>query len=186
MEAVPAPTTMNSRSRFGAFALDCAGVAVLAVASLIVALAANKMRAAPMPPHYRTPEQRLAKELTSLVHAPPFQLSNFTTVDVGELRTIVAGKKALILDARDASFFAQGHVPGALNLARDNFAHDYLKLRPILNAAKDKPIVVYCSGGECQDSRLVGSALESLGFSGVRIFPGGWPAWSEAGAPVAH
>jgi hypothetical protein len=32
-------------------------------------------------------------------------------------------------------------VPGALNLARDNFAHDYRHLDSVLKEAQDKPIM---------------------------------------------
>jgi rhodanese-related sulfurtransferase len=44
---------------------------------------------------------------------------------------------------------------------------------------------VYCSGGDCHDSRLVANALLSLGFSNVSVFTGGWVAWSEAKLPVS-
>jgi rhodanese-related sulfurtransferase len=58
----------------------------------------------------------------------------------------VDGKSTLILDARPSAFFEQGHVPGALNLARDDFAHDYRRLDSVLKGAQDKPIIVYCGG----------------------------------------
>ena len=64
-------------------------------------------------------------------------------------------------------FFEQGHVPGAFNLARDEFAHDYQRLAGVLHSAHEKPIIVYCSGGDCHDSRLVANALLSLGFNNV-------------------
>ena len=75
-------------------------------------------------------------------------------------------------------------MPGALNLARDDFAHDYR--RPGRRAAErhDKPIIVYCSGGDCHDSRLVANALLTLGFGNVSVFTGGWEAWSGAGLPI--
>ena len=76
-------------------------------------------------------------------------------------------------------------MPGALNLARDDFAQDYRNLAGVLQAAQDKPIIVYCSGGECHDSRLVANALLSLGFSNVRVFTGGWDEWSAAGLPAS-
>ena len=44
----------------------------------------------------------------------------------------------------------------------------------MLKAAHDKPIIVYCSGGDCHDSRLVANALLSLGFGNVSVFTGGW------------
>jgi rhodanese-related sulfurtransferase len=96
----------------------------------------------------------------------------------------VESKSALILDARPAVFFERGHVLGALNLSRDDFAHDYRRLAPTLKSAADKPIIVYCSGGACHDSKLVANALLSLGSSDVSIYTGGWDEWSAAQLPA--
>jgi rhodanese-related sulfurtransferase len=102
-----------------------------------------------------------------------------------EFRSAVESKSELILDARPSAYFLRGHVPGASNLARDNFAQDYRRLSGVLKGADDKPIIVYCSGGACHDSRLVASALLSLGFTNVKLFTGGWEAWSATGLPVS-
>ena len=164
---------------------DLAGVAMLAFAALAAGLMLNRLSARPLPLVYQTPEQRLNAELTTLVTAPPFKLAPAATVGLEEFRASVEGKSALILDARPSVFFEQGHVPGALNLAREDFALDYGHLTPVLKAAGDKPIIVYCSGGECHDSRLVANALLTLGFPNVSIFTGGWDAWSAAGLPTS-
>ena len=151
----------------------------------MVALAMNRLSAHPLPIVYQTPEQRFDAELTTLVSAPPFKIAPAATVRLPEFRSAVDNKSALILDARPSVFFEQGHVPGALNLARDDFARDYRRLSPALKAATDKPVIVYCSGGECHDSRLVANALLTLGFSDVRVFTGGWEEWQAAGLPTS-
>jgi rhodanese-related sulfurtransferase len=145
----------------------------------------NRFSASPLPIVYQTTEQRFDAELTTLVAAPPFQIAPAKTVALDEFRSAVDSKSALILDARPSVFFQQGHVPGALNLARDDFAQNYRGLSEILKGATDKPIIVYCSGGECHDSRLVANALLNLGFNKVSVFTGGWDAWSAAGLPVS-
>ena len=165
---------------------DFVGVAGVALVALLAGLAVNRMRSSPLPLVYHSPEQRLAAELTQLVEAPPFRLEDLDTVGLDEFRGLVKGGQALILDARAASFYAAGHVPGALNLSRQDFARDYKRLQPTLEKSKDGSVVVYCSGGECHDSRLVASALISLGYARVRIFTGGWTAWTESGAAVAR
>ena len=164
---------------------DLGGVALIAVASLMAALAMNRFSAHPLPIVYQTPEHRFDAELTTLVVAPPFKIAPAATVRLPEFRLAVESKRALILDARPSVFFEQGHVPGAFNLARDNFARDYRHLSPALKAAADKPIIVYCSGGECHDSRLVANALLTLGFSDIRVFTGGWEVWLAAGLPTS-
>jgi len=163
---------------------DLGGIALLAIASLGAGLVINHFSAAPLPIVYQTPEQRFDAELTTLVAAPPFKMAPAATVGLPEFHSAVDNKTALILDARPSVFFENGHVPGALNLARDDFAEDYRRLAGVLQSARDKPIIVYCSGGECHDSRLVANALLTLGFSNVSVFTGGWEAWSASGLPA--
>jgi len=164
---------------------DLVGVALLAVAALVAGLVMNRLSPARLPTVYQTPEQRFDAELTTLVSAPPFKIAPAATVGLDKFRAAVESKSALILDARPSVFFENGHVPGAINLARDDFAHDYRRLAGVLRANNDKPIIVYCSGGECHDSRLVANALLSLGFGDVTVFTGGWEAWSAAGLPAS-
>ena len=164
---------------------DLGAVALLAFAALAAVLVMNRFSHAPLPIVYQSPEQRFDAELTTLVSAPPFKIAPAATVGLEKFRSAVDSNNALILDARPSVFFAKGHVPGAINLARDDFAHDYRHLTGVLDAARDKPIIVYCSGGECHDSRLVANALLSLGFSNVTICTGGWDAWSAAGLPTS-
>lgn len=163
---------------------DLGLIALLAIASLAAGLVINHYSSQPLPLVYRTPEQRFDTELTTLVAAPPFKIAPAATVGLPEFRATVDGKRALILDARPSLFFDQGHVPGALNLSRQDFARDYRRLSPALKAV-DRPIVVYCSGGDCHDSRLVANALLTLGFSNVTVFTGGWEVWSAAKLPAA-
>jgi rhodanese-related sulfurtransferase len=163
---------------------DLGGVALLAIASMTAGLVVNRFSYR-LPLVYQTPEQRFDAELTTLVTAPPFKIAPAATVRLPEFRSAVETGSALILDARPSVFFEQGHVPGALNLARDDFARDYRHLSPSLKSAADKPIIVYCSGGDCHDSRLVANALLSLGFSNVSVFTGGWEAWSAARLPTS-
>lgn len=185
--ATPHPKPPSQANRIARrVALDLSGVFLTALISLAVGLLINRFSARPLPLVYQTPEQRFDAELTSLVAAPPLALPTAPTVGLPEFRTAVEKKSALILDARPAQFFIQGHVPGALNLARDNFAHDYRQLSSILKAANDKPIIVYCAGGVCHDSRLVANALVTLGFTDVSVFTGGWEAWSAARLPVSR
>jgi rhodanese-related sulfurtransferase len=180
------PTPPSQASRITRrVALDLSGVLLIALVSLAAGLSINRFSARPLPLVYKTPEQRFDAELTSLVAAPPFALQPAPTVGLAQFRAAVENNSALILDARPASFFIEGHVPGALNLARDDFAHDYRHLSVVLKAAGDKPIIVYCSGGVCHDSRLVANALLTLGFSKVSVFTGGWEEWSSARLPVA-
>ncbi len=163
---------------------DITGVIGLAIISLAAGLIMNRLSHAPLPLMYQSPEERLQAELAKLVEAPTFQSFPVDTIGLAEFRAMAENKRAMILDARSAVFYWNGHVPGAINLARDVFGTDYIRLRATLEKAKDRPVVVYCSGGACHDSKMVAQALTGLGFSQVRIFAGGWDAWTEAGLPA--
>jgi rhodanese-related sulfurtransferase len=83
----------------------------------------------------------------------------------------------VIIDARTASAYAQGHIPNAVNVPIDGglFSH-----RAILNrSGTAAPVYVYCQGPQCLWAREVAFRLLADGFSDVRVFPGGWQAWSE-------
>jgi rhodanese-related sulfurtransferase len=163
---------------------DLACVAAIAIVAAGVGQLRNRLSSDPLPLVYQTPAQRLEAELTSLVTAPPFKLPPAQTVGLAEFRAAVDHGGTVIIDARPSFYFERGHVPGAINLARDDFARDYRKLAPMLKAKRDEPIIVYCTGGACHDSRLVANALISLGYAPVSVFTGGWEAWSQAGLPV--
>jgi len=163
--------------------IDFAIVVMLAAVSVLAGYGINRFAANPLPLVYLSPEQRFDKELTSLVTSAPFAITPAATVGLPQFRAALENKTALILDARPASFYERGHVPGALNLSRDDFANDYRRLASTLKA-NDKPIIVYCSGGECHDSKLVANALLSLGSSDVSVYTGGWDEWSAQQLPV--
>jgi len=163
---------------------DLGAVAVIFAISMLANAVLNRLSARPLALIYQSPEQRLSAELSRLVDTPPIYPSEVPTIELAEFRKQVDNASALILDARSASFYEQGHVPGAVNLARDDFAHDYQSLKDRLDASRDKPVVVYCTGGSCRDSRLVAAALISLGFSDVKVFVGGWDEWTQAALPI--
>jgi len=165
---------------------DFANVLFLAFVSLVVGLAVNRTRSAPLLLTYQSPEQRLSAELSQLVAAPPLQLNASDSIGFSKFRTIFQSGSALILDARDKAFYDQGHIPGAFSLPRDDFASSYKSLRPTLDKYRDRPIVVYCSGGDCHDSRLVAGALLSLGFNQIEVFTDGWQGWTDNAMPEAH
>ena len=180
------PSALGEESPFKRrFFRDVASVSILMLAGLVVGLGINRLTKAPLPLVYQSPEERFSASLATLISTPPLNLLPPTRIQLEQFRSAVQDRAAIILDARPSVFFKDGHVPGALNLARDNFTRDFQRLVPILKLAEEKPIIVYCSGGDCHDSRLVANALLVLGFSNVSVFTGGWDAWSAAKLPVS-
>ncbi|MCD6338297.1 MAG: rhodanese-like domain-containing protein [Verrucomicrobia bacterium] len=90
----------------------------------------------------------------------------------------------LFLDARSPEEFAAGHIPGA-QLFYHYRAEAYLdRVLPLCEAAE--AVVVYCSGGACEDSQFAAAMLTELGVPSakLRIFQDGARGWREAGLPL--
>lgn len=89
----------------------------------------------------------------------------------------------LMVDARPATDFATGHIPGAVSLNED--AWDAL-FPPFLDAWDgERPILVYCSSLSCATSREVAHRLRTeAGIPEVFVMEGGWEAWISAGGPA--
>ncbi|MBN2505898.1 MAG: rhodanese-like domain-containing protein [Verrucomicrobia bacterium] len=90
----------------------------------------------------------------------------------------------VFIDARDTREYEAGHIPGAYQL--DHYrAHEYLPhvLPPCLAA---RHVVVYCVGGDCEDSEFAALLLRDAGVPPERIlvYSGGFSEWEAAGWPV--
>jgi len=90
---------------------------------------------------------------------------------------------ALFVDAREAAEYAEGHVPGAVNLPFDESVTDLARLESL--DAAGKPIIVYCGGGGCEVSIQLAGALIQAGQRKVLVYEGGFPEWEAARYPVA-
>lgn len=69
-----------------------------------------------------------------------------------------------LVDALPESYYAEQHLPGALNLVADDVDTRAADLLPDKAAA----IVTYCSNPACSNSGLVAAKLEKLGYTNVR------------------
>jgi rhodanese-related sulfurtransferase len=69
-----------------------------------------------------------------------------------------SGKKVLVIDVRDAKEFAEGHVPGAINIPVSELG----KRLPEMQVSKDTTIVTMCEhGGRSSRASL---EIEKLGY----------------------
>jgi rhodanese-related sulfurtransferase len=48
----------------------------------------------------------------------------------------------------------------------------------------EQPILVYCSGAECEESLELGRFLIASGYTNIALFAGGMAEWTAAGHPV--
>jgi rhodanese-related sulfurtransferase len=103
-----------------------------------------------------------------------------TLVGRDELAAGLAAGRVTVVDALPAAYWAQQHLPGALNIVE----HDVDRLAPELLPDTTARIVVYCSNAACGNSRAVAERLEVLGYTRVRTYADGIQDWVEAGLPV--
>jgi rhodanese-related sulfurtransferase len=89
-----------------------------------------------------------------------------------------AGEAFVLVDVREESEFAAGHIPGAVHMGKGIIERDIEARVP----DPATPLVLYCGGGF--RSALAADALQKMGYTNVISMDGGWRAWTEKGLPV--
>ena len=96
---------------------------------------------------------------------------SFTTGPVELERMMKQGESINIVDVRAAEDYAEGHIPGAVNLPKDKW-HTLEGLR------KDKTNVLYCYSQVCHLAATAAVEFASKGYP-VMEMDGGFRAWKE-------
>ena len=86
------------------------------------------------------------------------------------------------VDARDEADYQLGHIPGAINFPFDYYDDFAATVLPKLD--KERELVTYCGGEDCELSLYMARQLRLEGFTKLHIFFGGYTQWQEAGLPV--
>lgn len=90
----------------------------------------------------------------------------------------------IFVDARDDRHYEEGHIPGAYQFDR-YYPEKYLPnvLPPCLTASR---IVVYCTGGKCEDSEFAAVALTEAGVppGNLLVYEGGITDWLKRKLPT--
>ena len=106
--------------------------------------------------------------------------SGTDTISMTELRAALdRGDELVLVEALGAAYFADAHLPGAVNIPADRVDD----LAPDVVPDQESDIVVYCSGA-CASSEIAADRLRSLGYRKVRVYLGGKEEWVEHGLPV--
>jgi rhodanese-related sulfurtransferase len=118
-------------------------------------------------------------------HSPKFlQLVTHAKAQVREVsitdvkRRLDRGEPFHLIDVREESEWAAGHLPGARHLCKGIIERDIETIFP----DPDAPLVLYCGGGF--RSALAADNLQKMGYTNVASMDGGWRGWNEAGLPV--
>ena len=117
-----------------------------------------------------------------MVHNPGFlslvndAKSRVEQIDIeGYKRMIESGQPHVLVDTREESEWAAGHVAGAVHMSKGTIERDIETKAP----DKDATLVLYCGGG--YRSALVADNLQKMGYTRALSLDGGWRALKESG-----
>jgi rhodanese-related sulfurtransferase len=90
----------------------------------------------------------------------------------------------LLIDARDDSHYEQGHIPGAWQFDHYHAEQYFPTILPLCLRAQK--VVVYCTGGACEDSEFAAIMLRDAGVprDSLYVYAGGITEWTNSGQPV--
>ncbi len=77
--------------------------------------------------------------------------------------------------------FDQGHIPTAISIPDTHFD----KMTHLLPADKNQLLVFYCGGFDCKLSHKSAEKTIKLGYTQVKVFSAGYPAWLAAAPATA-
>ena len=88
------------------------------------------------------------------------------------------------IDARDEQHYREGHIPGACEFDPYYPEKYFATVLPVCQAAEQ--IVVYCNGGDCDDSESAAITLRDVGIANRKLFiyTGGITEWTTNRLPV--
>jgi rhodanese-related sulfurtransferase len=94
----------------------------------------------------------------------------------------------LFLDARRSSIYEEGHIAGARSFSVWEADVDD-KVNALFEergdpAEQNKPIVIYCSGGACEDSHMLSQKLWGVQFNNIYVYKDGYPDWIKRRLPT--
>lgn len=96
------------------------------------------------------------------------------------------GSGFLLLDARNEEKYQRGHIPGAVRLDHYHLEEELPALEGRIRDAI--VVVIYCNGGDCEDSILLGQDLSfRRGLKPpeeIFLYEGGMTEWQTLGHPV--
>ncbi len=124
-------------------------------------------------------KRRIAILLAALAAMCGCGTSKYTTYSPDDFQDAISGQDLQLVDVRTAEEFAEGHIPGAVNI--DVYASDFID-RCKASLDLSRPVAVYCRSGKRSASAAL--QLKKAGFKAVLNLDGGIMGWTSSGKPV--
>jgi rhodanese-related sulfurtransferase len=117
-----------------------------------------------------------SEKFLKIVNDAKSRVRECTVDDVAAMRS--RGEAFVLVDVREESEWAAGHLPGAIHLGKGIIERD-IETRIPDNRAK---IVLYCGGGF--RSALAADNIQKMGYTNAISMDGGYKGWVAAGHDV--
>jgi len=126
--------------------------------------------------------QRMGFTNVKLYQAGEPEWKKLSYVEVGTpvVASVYKKNTAVIIDARPFKKFLGSTIPGSINIPDTKMA----ELEGRFPIDKTTPIITFCGGYNCHKSHAVAERLVELGYTNVKVYAGGLPAWKKAGKPT--
>ena len=120
--------------------------------------------------------KRLLAFCAAALVATAVYAGQYPDIKINELKSAIAKKHVVLLDANGTDSWKQGHIPGAID-----FSANQAKLASVLPKDKGALVVAYCGGPKCQAYQAAAKAAEKLGYTNVKHLAAGISGWHDAG-----
>jgi rhodanese-related sulfurtransferase len=128
----------------------------------------------------------MAVGLKEMVAEARGRVPEITAQDV--MQRLEGGEDLLVLDVREPHEFAQGHLPGAVNVPRGLLELKADADSPVADPAvaekREAQVVTYCLKAPGARSLFAADTLRKMGFTNVAAMSAGVNGWTEAGLPI--
>ena len=147
-------------------------IGIILSASAVVAVVANSMHPRRIPWVRDWSHQVEAKAAEQKIPVIPLSVA----------REKLSSGSAVFVDARSASEFAKGHIPGAISIPFEHLGDDYATIDDLIGSGRE--LVVYCKNRDCDDALLFVSELQKMGCNKAVLYIDGFDAWKRFGGKV--
>ena len=94
-----------------------------------------------------------------------------------DVKKAITENRAVLVEALPEKYYAEGHLPGAIQLNYDEIGSRAETALP----DKDALIITYCAGDSCPNSGLAADNLSSMGYTNIKNYVGGKKDWVDSG-----
>ena len=124
----------------------------------------------------------LGASITSLAFSEetPLSIPGAETITVSQAKALF-DDGVIFIDPRKDTDWDAGRIPESEHL---ELKSDFNEVNIANLIEKNEPFVVYCNGITCHVSLIAAERAVEWGYTSVKWFRGGLPAWKEAGYPI--